>query len=112
MPKRRHDKETVTRVIREQAEAIRNQETPTPSGEPHRIVSTDSPVVKILNEIAALDDDGIDFLFQMLDSGMWDEWDCSLIGGIEMGMGSAEIRIAAKSGASAAQWIVDHPNAT
>lgn len=69
-----------------------------------------NPVVTILNEIAALDDDGIDFLFQMLDSGMWDEWDCSLVGGIDMGFGSAEIRLAAKSGASAAKWIIEHPN--
>jgi hypothetical protein len=69
-----------------------------------------TPVTDILNAIVALGDDEIDFLFQMLDSGMWDEWDCSLTGGIEMGFGSAEIRLAAKSGASTAKWIIEHPN--
>jgi hypothetical protein len=68
-----------------------------------------NPVVKVLEAIAALKADEIDFLFSMLDSGMWDEWDTSLIGGIECGMGGDEIRIAASAGASTAKYIIEHP---
>jgi hypothetical protein len=108
--KKRPGKLIAAAVMKAQAAAIRNQETPTPSGEPHRIVPSSDQVVTILNEIAALDDDGIDFLLQMLDSGMWDEWDTGLVGGIEVGFGPAEIRLAAKSGASTAKWIIEHPH--
>jgi hypothetical protein len=67
-----------------------------------------NPVVAILEDIQALSDDEINFLFHMLDSGMWDEWDCSLVGGIEVGMGPVEIRLAAKSGAIAAKYLHEH----
>jgi hypothetical protein len=68
----------------------------------------DHPVVTILNAIVALSDDDMGFLLSMLDSGMWDEWDCGLHSGIEM-FGAAEIRFAAKSGVSTAKWLIDHP---
>jgi hypothetical protein len=68
------------------------------------------PVAAILEDIQALSDDELGFLFQMLDSGMWDEWDVSLVGGLSIGFGPAEIRLAAKSGASTAKWISEHPD--
>jgi hypothetical protein len=65
-------------------------------------------VIDILDAIVALDDDGIDFLFQMLDHGMWDEWDTSLVGGLSIGFGPAEMRIAVRSSASFAKHIDKH----
>jgi hypothetical protein len=41
---------------------------------------------------------------------MWDEWDVSLVGGLSIGFGPAEIRLAAKSGASTVKWISEHPD--
>jgi len=109
--KRRVGKVKAVRALKEQADGILSQTTPTPMGEPHRLPNeiNINSVASILDAIVALSDDEIDFLFSMLDSGMWDEWDCSLIGGIEMGMGAAEIRLAAKSGTGTAKWIATHP---
>ena len=69
----------------------------------------DHPVVTILNAIVALSDDDMGFLLQMLDSGMWDEWDVSLDGGIAM-FGAVEIKLAAKSGAITAKYLIEHAN--
>jgi hypothetical protein len=77
-------------------------------GEPHRIVASKA-VSAILEDIQALSDEEIDFLFAMLNSGMWDEWDCSLVGGIEIGLGAPEIRVAVRAAAIAAKYHEDNP---
>jgi hypothetical protein len=158
-PQRRVGKVKATRSLVEQKNNLLAQDTPTPMGEPHRLVEPlhpeeqrvlrllkisdlpantskvnldalqtlrekgrvrwdaaakkwklqDHPVVTILNAIVALSDDDMGFLLQMLDSGMWDEWDVSLDGGITM-FGAVEIKLAAKSGAITAKYLIEHAN--
>lgn len=78
-------------------------------GEPHRIVGSKA-VSAILEDIQALSDEEIDFLFAMLNAGMWDEWDTSFVGGIEIGLGAPEIRIAVRAAAISAKYHEDHPD--
>lgn len=60
--------------------------------------SSTKPVTDVLEAMKALDDDQLGFLFDVLDAGMHDEWDCTLPNGLGM-FGPAEIRIAVKTAA-------------
>ena len=61
-------------------------------------------VSEILTDIVELGDNELELLLQMLDSGMWDEWDTGLVGGLSM-FGAAEVRIAARAGQITAKHI-------
>jgi hypothetical protein len=43
------------------------------------------------------DDTLAEQVLHLLNQGMWDEWDTSLVGGLDMGFGGAELRIAART---------------
>jgi hypothetical protein len=67
-----------------------------------------SPVVTALEAMQALSDEELDLFFGAFDSGMHDEWDCTLLTGLEQ-FGPAEWRIALKAAASAVRWTEEHP---
>src|SRR6478672_8071094 len=93
-PKRRVGKPAAASELKAQAEALRKRPVPTPMGEPHRVVP--KAVSAILEDLLALTDDDLGLFFWSISEGMWDEWDCSLIAGLEM-FGEVEMRVAIKS---------------
>jgi hypothetical protein len=62
-------------------------------------------VSDILDDMAALSDDDTELLLSALDHGMWDEWDTSLVGGLSIGFGPVEVRVAVKSAASFVKYL-------
>ena len=103
MPKRVGKVEAV-KALERQNKALLAQETPTPSGEPHRISAPTRKVSDILEDMAALSEDDLGLLFWSIDQGMWDEWDTSLEGGLAM-FGETEMKIAVKSAVYAAKAV-------
>lgn len=68
------------------------------------IVKREQDKVEQILKLMAEDDDLADLVLVYLNIGMWDEWDVDLFGGIKMGFGGPELRIAAHSGLSRYLW--------
>lgn len=59
---------------------------------------------QILQALAA-DSELLDEVLSMLDYGMWDEWDCGLADGLQLGFGPEEIKLAARVGDMRAEYL-------
>lgn len=60
--------------------------------------------IKIL-QMFETEDELADQVLGLLSGGMFDEWDCSLTQGIELGFGGDEFKIAAKSARLTAEFV-------
>lgn len=59
---------------------------------------------------AAMTDEQSSAVLGALDLAMWDEWDCGLTDGLELGFGHPELRIAARTAAILARaWEAEDP---
>lgn len=68
----------------------------------------ESDKIEQILKLFAEDDELADRVLTYLNIGMWDEWDCDLLGGMKMGFGGPELRIAAHSGLSRYLWEKEH----
>lgn len=64
--------------------------------------------VELILKLMAQDEELADTVLVYLNIGMWDEWNVDLLGGIKMGFGGPELRIAAFSGLSRYLWEKKH----
>jgi hypothetical protein len=67
-----------------------------------------TPVAGIMASITALTDEQANLFWSMLDSAMWDEWDCSLSTGLEM-FGVDELRVVTRTATIMAQHAEENP---
>lgn len=61
-------------------------------------------VSHLLETISQLSGQELEFLFDCMDEGMWDEWDTSLSNGLTM-FGNQELKIALRTAAIRAKYI-------
>jgi hypothetical protein len=99
---KRPGKQAAINLARKQNDALRARPVPTKMGEPHRVVP--KAVSAILEDLLALTDDDLGLFFWSISEGMWDEWDTSLVGGLEI-FGEAEMRVAIRSAVFAAKAV-------
>jgi hypothetical protein len=60
--------------------------------------------------MSKLTGDEMDYMFGLLDAGMWDEWDTGLVKGLDMGFGGMELVITARTAHGLAKYHDEHPD--